>query len=282
MGALDAAGSHDILKSRPFNEKLVALLRRPIWRLLFDSLDDSALDAWNPAHDHVPERLCQVVHRELERLLGAAVMRRLHHQLVRSPHLDHAFLDLELRILQDRLAYRFSREVQLQILDALPVETHCYEAPLPREDLLDAPRHLSEHGALDAALDDARGRLVAVVRERDLHHRRGNNLGGVDDLLNTGNAERDVHGRDTGEMERLERHLRPRFPDRLRAHRADCAAWLRHRASIPAKALVEKVLELPRGNVNAALLRRSDVEVPGVLEDLALEQELLQVLDESL
>ena len=49
-------------------------------------------------------------------------------------------------------------------------------------------------------------------------------LGGVDDLLQAGDPEGNVHARDAGEVERLEGHLRTRLGDALRAdspHRLD-------------------------------------------------------------
>lgn len=44
---------------------------------------------------------------------------------------------------------------------------------------------------------------------------RGNSLGGIDDLLDTGYTKRDVHGSDTGEMESFQRHLSTGFTNRL-------------------------------------------------------------------
>eukprot|EP00951_Prasinocladus_malaysianus_P012372 scaffold92193_cov24-Prasinocladus_malaysianus.AAC.1 len=49
-----------------------------------------------------------------------------------------------------------------------------------------------------------------------LHDGRADRLGAVDDLLDARHAERDVHASHPGEMEGLERHLRPGLPDGLR------------------------------------------------------------------
>ncbi len=92
-------------------------------------------------------------------------------------------------------------------------------------DIEHSTTHLSELRSLDAALDDP-GELLVVV---DVELRRGDGradfLDGVDDFSDAWHAERDVHGRNASEVERLERHLRAGLPDTLRANCADRGAW---------------------------------------------------------
>ena len=61
---------------------------------------------------------------------------------------------------------------------------------------------------LDTSLDDARRAFVVVLGKRGGDDWRGDRLRGVDNLLDTRDSERDVHARDSGEMESLKRHLR--------------------------------------------------------------------------
>ena len=68
----------------------------------------------------------------------------------------------------------------------------------------------------------------------------------VDDLFDPRHAQRDVHRRHAGEVERLERHLRARLADALRRHGADGGARLDLGAHVLVATADEKLFDLRR------------------------------------
>lgn len=70
-------------------------------------------------------------------------------------------------------------------------------------------------------------RRIHAARAAHIDDGRGDGARGVDDLLDARHALRHAHARDARKVERLQRHLRPRLADALRAKRADRGACAR-------------------------------------------------------
>lgn len=94
---------------------------------------------------------------------------------------------------------------------------------------------LAQKRDLQAALHHARRLLRAPALERRVHDRRLYRQRRVDDLFDPRHAQRDVHRRHAGEVERLQRHLCGRLADRLRAERAHSRAGLHQRREVRAE-----------------------------------------------
>ena len=98
-------------------------------------------------------------------------------------------------------------------------------------------------GGGELGLDLARSALRRWVEQLGADDGRRDGLGGVDDLLDAGHAERHVHARHAREVKRLERHLRAGLSDGLRPHRAHRAPGLYAFGSVLAHAPVQKLAQ---------------------------------------
>lgn len=86
--------------------------------------------------------------------------------------------------------------------------------------------YLSKQSLLNASLDTPRKLGIVVDRQRSSDDRRRYVLTRVDYLLDSRDAERDVHGSHAGKVKRLERHLGAGFADALAGEGADGRARL--------------------------------------------------------
>jgi hypothetical protein len=91
--------------------------------------------------------------------------------------------------------------------------------------------HVSKVRLLDTSLDNTRSSLVCADDQFGGDDGRRDGLGGVDDLLDTRDSKGDVHRGDSGEMERLERHLSTRLSNRLSTNGSDGSSYT-HSASV--------------------------------------------------
>ena len=105
----------------------------------------------------------------------------------------------------------------------LPESTHVFEVRL-----FDAPFHSSRSNHIVLALKIA------------CDHRCTDNLGCVDDLLDSRNAFCDAHSRHSREVKCLERHLSTWFADRLGANSAHSMTRLNLSALVFDKTLFKK------------------------------------------
>ena len=74
----------------------------------------------------------------------------------------------------------------------------------------------------ETALDDTGGRFTIASDQLTADNGRTDGLCGIDNFFDTRYTEGNVHGRDTGEVERLQRHLCSGLTDRLCANGTDC------------------------------------------------------------
>lgn len=75
--------------------------------------------------------------------------------------------------------------------------------------------HISQQGLLQTALHNTCRSLVIAGDQLATDDRRADGFRSVDNLLDTRDAQSDIHGCDTGEMESLQGHLRSRLTDGL-------------------------------------------------------------------
>ena len=68
--------------------------------------------------------------------------------------------------------------------------------------------------------------LLVALTKTDLYEHPPDVLGGVDDLLDAGHTQGDVHGGYSSEVEGLEGHLRARLPNALGTEGPHRRAWL--------------------------------------------------------
>lgn len=146
---------------------------------------------------------------------------------------------------------------EIELLDGVTVQLDVQEAYFRSEHLLNVLSDLAEERSLQTALADTSGDLVLVVLQ--LHRDDGCADGrrGVDDLLDSRNTLRDIHGRHAGEVERLQRHLRCRLAKRLSADGSDSLSGLDDGATILLVDSVEELLQLRAGNCRLLQFGRS-------------------------
>ena len=75
--------------------------------------------------------------------------------------------------------------------------------------------YITKMRLLQTSFDDTSGSLAITSDKFTTDDRSADNLGGVDNLLDTGYTESDVHGSDTSKMESLLGHLGTWFTNRL-------------------------------------------------------------------
>ena len=103
----------------------------------------------------------------------------------------------------------------------IPIDSNSFQS-IP----IQSTAHLSQHGLLNPSLHPPGELGIGVVHQLRRHDGRADVLGGVDDLLDPGDSQCDVHRGDACEVECLQRHLGSRLADTLRGQRADCGTRL--------------------------------------------------------
>ena len=81
---------------------------------------------------------------------------------------------------------------------------------------------------LKTSLHDTGGRLAVGGDKLTADDRCADGFCGVDNFLDTRYTKGNVHGGDTGEVERLERHLRSRLADGLGTDSTDSGTYVIH------------------------------------------------------
>lgn len=111
--------------------------------------------------------------------------------------------------------------LQAQHTDALQIQLNQQEAVVRLVHLFDIRRHFAQCRLLDACLYFSRKLHVGVVLDLGRYDWRRYGLGRIDDLNDTRHTLCNVHGRDAGEMERLQSHLGARLADTLSGQRTN-------------------------------------------------------------
>lgn len=113
--------------------------------------------------------------------------------------------------------------------------------------------YITEMRLFQPTLHNPRGSLAIRCDKLGTDDRSTNELCSVDYFLDARHAERHVHRRDAGKVERLERHLRAWLANRLRANRANRGAWLNLCFDILDPAELQKRAELAFRNLGFVL-----------------------------
>ena len=114
----------------------------------------------------------------------------------------------------------------------------------PIKHLTNRRADLPELRPLEPPLDGTCGGRVVRIAQLGFDDRRGHFTRRVDNLLDSWDAQRHVHRRDAREVERLQRHLRARLSDGLRADRSNGRAGLDALCAVLFQARGEEVLHL--------------------------------------
>eukprot|EP00047_Mylnosiga_fluctuans_P009121 m.10081 g.10081 ORF g.10081 m.10081 type:complete len:806 (-) comp2487_c0_seq1:1984-4401(-) len=239
--AQHTAGAHDV-------EQVVALGQHLEHRaaLLVDLLHHRAADAVDAPDDNVWQLGLELLQHKVR--VALALARRGHGNLV-AAHDPHVLaLELELAAaLQDGGLDGVHVDLELQLVHARHVQLDEHIAARRRQHLLDVVHDLAQQRLLDAALDDLRGHGRAARLQHGRDDRRARVLDRVDDFLDAGHAEGDVHAGNAREVEGLQRHLRGRLAETLAADGTDGRAGLDARALVLVAARLAEELQLRLG-----------------------------------
>mmetsp|Transcript_2271 Transcript_2271/g.6883 ORF Transcript_2271/g.6883 Transcript_2271/m.6883 type:complete len:501 (-) Transcript_2271:667-2169(-) len=258
--AAHAAHAEHVPQPGALDEQLVAGAAARLLHLALLALlllrDDGARHLLDAAYQHCQQHPAQPVQLGEGEVLAAGA-RRVHAHLCRGAHAHVIFVQLHLRRGEDGGADGGDGDGEVEPLDEGEVELDRDVALHQVVHLDDGLADLAELGPLHPPLDHARGGQVERLVELGLDDWRRDLLGGVDDLLDARHAERDVHRGDARKVERLERHLRARLADRLRADRSNGGAGLHLAREVLAHARAQEAVEdLPRQHVAPAGRRR--------------------------
>lgn len=140
-------------------------------------------------------------------------------------------------------------ELELQTLDGSEIDVNTDRGRDITPSLFDHSSNISQQRLLNTTFDDTSGRLTLRVRELTGDDRSTDDLGSVDDLLDTRYTQRYVHGGNTGEMESLQSHLGTGFSDRLRTDSTDGGSWLDESSEIFVVTDVKETSQLSFGHL---------------------------------
>ena len=143
---------------------------------------------------------------------------------------------------------RTRRYGEIELLDGVAVQLDVEETHFRSEHFLDVLGDFAQQRSLQTTLADTSGDFVLVVLQLHGDDGRADGWRGVDNLLDSRNSLRDIHGRHTGKVERLQRHLGCRLTERLSADGSDSFSWFNDGATVLLVYSIEELLQLRAGN----------------------------------
>lgn len=137
---------------------------------------------------------------------------------------------------------------KIELLDGVAVQLDVEEAHFRSEHFLDVLGDLAQERSLQTTLADTSGDFVLVVLQFHRDDGCADGRSGINNLLDSRNSLCDIHRRHTGEVERLQRHLRCRLAERLSADGSDRFSGLDDCATILLVDGIEELLQLRAGD----------------------------------
>ena len=199
--------AHDLGQAVALDSQVVSI----IGVLFFGN--NCALNTRHALDDHMGQASLQLLHYEVKAVATCLIWLNMH--FVVAHYFDVAVFDLELGCFEDALPDGLDGDLELQSFNRGQVDLDRQVAPCGRIHLLDVLSDVAQFSLLDPTLDDASSNQRLLVLQARSDDGRRDLVCSVDDLLDPRHTKSDVHGCHTGEMERLERHLRGRLTNRL-------------------------------------------------------------------
>mmetsp|Transcript_63368 Transcript_63368/g.163029 ORF Transcript_63368/g.163029 Transcript_63368/m.163029 type:complete len:314 (-) Transcript_63368:1626-2567(-) len=261
LGGEHPRRAHHLPQTVALHEDLVA--DRVVLVIL---VDNRAACGPQPLHDSVRQRRLQGLQGEEQRLGAGAVhlpLRRPDAQLVLPVGFDIVCCkpdSLKILVIREGLLDITHGELQLELAEEFQVDLDGdVEAQHRLVYLLEVRADVTKRRPLDASLDNPRAHLAVLFHQGTRDDRRRNCLGCIDDLLDPGHAQSDVHAGHTSEVERLQCHLGCRLTDRLRRDSSNGLSRHEHGLHILRSTPVHEGLELLLCGAAAKVRKREGI-----------------------